>query len=229
LAQRAGSDDGGKCGADACSKLADAIHADYDPAGKTCTTVVRVDYLRLTLLGYSFSCGGYGQVDEATARATAQAVLGVSSYWSLISGPNPEDDYVFYNPPADIGGVGVVSARSGLPVFGGSIVWMGANRITYPTSWKPASELGAGCSAVGDVRSLRFLDLTMGAANATQSDADKAVKQVWSTALPAGFAKGQYVFDGMVLLFPSTVPPDDGDFNPATAEWIVVINTGWLE
>ena len=48
---------------------------------------------------------------------------------------------------------------------------------------------------------------------------------VWGTALPDGLSKSGYVFDAMVLLYPPTV----GDFDPQVAEWVVLVNSGWLE
>jgi hypothetical protein len=36
---------------------------------------------------------------------------------------------------------------------------------------------------------------------------------------------GGYPFDAAVLLCPRTV----GDFDPSTAEWVVSIQSGWLE
>ena len=56
-------------------------------------------------------------------------------------------------------------------------------------------------------------------------EAKMALEKVWNSALPIGLAKGGYIFDAMVLLYPRTV----GALNPATAEWIVLVNSGWLE
>jgi hypothetical protein len=224
-----GVDDGALCSSEACGQLSDIIAGANYGSGERCTAVVRVGYRSLAALGYAVFCANSGQVDEATARATAQTVLGIPTWWELISGPNPQNEYVFYNRPGDIGGVGVVSVRNGLAVFGGSIVWTGPNQIEYPTSWRSASELGAGCPVIMDVPGFPLVDLTMGAANATDLDAYKATQKVWETALPAGISKGgQALRDGMVLLYPRTEPPDQSGFNPDTAEWIVMINTEWL-
>ena len=48
---------------------------------------------------------------------------------------------------------------------------------------------------------------------------------VWLTAVPLAMAKANYVFDAMVLLYPRSVFA----FEPGTAEWIVMVNGGWLE
>lgn len=65
-------------------------------------------------------------VPTASARATAEASAGFGAAGQALSGANPEDEYVFWQSPGDFGGVGVVSVRSGLAVFGGSIVWGGS-------------------------------------------------------------------------------------------------------
>ena len=57
------------------------------------------------------------------------------------------------------------------------------------------------------------------------ADVDAALAVVWQTALPEGLWQGGYVFDAAVLLYPRTV----GAFDPATAEWVALVNSGWLE
>ena len=52
-----------------------------------------------------------------------------------------------------------------------------------------------------------------------------AVAVVGQTAVPAAFVTGGYNFDIVVLRYPRSV----GEFNPDTAEWIVLWNGGWLE
>ena len=52
-----------------------------------------------------------------------------------------------------------------------------------------------------------------------------ALAPVWQTALPSGMWQNNYVFEEVVLLYPRSV----GVFDPATAEWIVLVNGGWLE
>ena len=53
----------------------------------------------------------------------------------------------------------------------------------------------------------------------------EAAYAVLDTALPAAFWQWGYVFDIMVLLYPRSV----GAFNPTTAEYIVLLNAGYLE
>jgi hypothetical protein len=53
----------------------------------------------------------------------------------------------------------------------------------------------------------------------------EAAEVVLATALPAAFARWGGVLDTVVLLYPRSV----GVFNPTTAEYIVLLNAGWLE
>jgi hypothetical protein len=48
---------------------------------------------------------------------------------------------------------------------------------------------------------------------------------VHHTSLPAALWKGGYVFNAIVLRYPRTV----GAFDPTTAEWIILLNGGYLE
>ena len=49
-------------------------------------------------------CGSYGATDEAGARVTAQADTGYGDDAQLLGGPSPQDEWVLWEPPADIGG-----------------------------------------------------------------------------------------------------------------------------
>lgn len=189
------------------------------------TVVVRLDHDSLNVLGYAVVAGAYGGVDEATARAVSQAASGYGTQGTLLSGADPADDWVFYQSPGDFGGVGVVSARTGLAVFGGSIIWMGTGDITWPTSWSPASDLASGCSASdGGFGTTRGFDLVTGGALST-GDVDAVLAAVADTAVLPAIWHGGYAFDAVVLRYPRSV----GVFDPTTAEWIVLISGGWLE
>lgn len=190
----------------------------------TCTTLVRLDYQTLTVKSYHLECAPYAATSESAARATAEADTGYGQGNQLISGANPEDEYVFWEPAGDFGGAGVVNARNGKSVFGGSVVWDGAGQITYPDSFLPAALLGPGCGSLAPKTTARGFDLGSGLA-LPQGDVDAAVDVVWSTALPDGLWQNSYVFDAMVLLYSPTV----GAMDPATAEWLVLVNSGWLD
>src|SRR5262249_28271300 len=99
---------------------------------RMCTAVVRLSYQGLGLRGYRIICGPSYVPTEAGARARAQIETGFGEKGQLISGPSPQDELVFWEAPSPAGGAGVVSARSGASVFGGSIVSSGDGHITYP-------------------------------------------------------------------------------------------------
>jgi hypothetical protein len=53
----------------------------------------------------------------------------------------------------------------------------------------------------------------------------EAADVVLATALPSAFARWGSLLDVVVLLYPRSV----GAFDPSTAEYIVLLNAGWLE
>jgi len=218
-----GGGQGGQGGAAACAAQVEAI-AQQAAGTVTCTSVVRLDYASRAILGYRIQCGPYAQSTEAEARAAAQAQTGYGAAGQSLAGAMPQDDFVFYEPPGDFGGVAAVSARNGLPVFGGGIVWSGTGEITWPAAWDPAAGLGADCATSTTPPAARGFDLRDASA-LPAADVDAALAVVWQTALPEGLWRGGYVFDAVVLLYPRSV----GAFDPSTAEWVVLVNSGWLE
>jgi hypothetical protein len=208
-----------------CEQLADEIAAQAGGV-HTCTSVVRLDYQTLSMKAYRILCAPYSATNEAAARATAQQDTGYGAMGALLSSPPspPEDEWVFWQAPGDFGGVGVVNARNGTSVFGGSVVWDGKGAITYPATFNPPEALGEGCVTSIMKPPARGFDL-VGVEALTQAEVDAALDVVWKTALPEGLWKPGYVFDAMVLLYPPTV----GDFDESVAEWIVLVNSGWLE
>jgi hypothetical protein len=217
-ADAAGPDTNGACEA-ATATLAAQLYAKI----QAYSVVVRLDHDTLAPLGYAVVAGPYKSLDESAARAEATAQTGYGA-GALLSGPNPEDAWVFYESPGDFGGVGVVSARTGLSVLGGSIVWDGAGDLTWPKTWSPASDLASGCPISGGLGTHRGFDLVTGDALASK-DLDSALAVVATTAIPAAMWQGGYAFDAVVLRYPRTV----GGFDPSTAEWIVILSGGWLE
>lgn len=208
-----------------CVAAIAALQAElYAKMGQTCSVVVRLDYQTRAILGYQVFCGNYAATDEKAARATAQADTGYGASGKMINPAPAEDAYVFYVSPGDFGGAAVVSKRSGLSVFGGSIVWAGRGDITYPKSWRPAQDLASGCPIVGAPGPLAGYDLVTGN-KATTAEIAAAHAEVARTAVPAAFWGGGYLFDVVVLKYARGV----GAFDPTTAEWIVIVNGGWLE
>jgi hypothetical protein len=227
LAHAAGHDvqpEGASCAAPAdCQTVIDEI-AKQAGGVQTCTALVRLDYQTLAIKSQHLSCGPYGATNEAQARATAQADTGHGQSGELLSGASPEDEYVFWESAGDFGGAGVVNARNGQSVFGGSVVWNGMGQITYPTSFSPPESLGLGCPSMLGKPPARGFDLGSGRA-LSQAQVDAALAVVWGTALPDGLWQSGYVFDAMVLLY----PPSVGGLDPNVAEWVVLVNSGWLE
>ena len=204
-----------------CNALSAEIAAQTQVIGST-SVVVRLDYTSLKVLGQVAVKGGYaGGMKEQVARDVAQKDTGYGG-GTLLSGPDPEDEWVFFTSAGDFGGSAAVSARTGLTVFGGSTVWAGKGDINYPKDWN-LIDLGSGCPP-RERRPARGFDLGQGQPLA-QAKVDAAVDVVWQTALPAALMQWGYVFDVLVLLYPRSV----GAFDPATAEYVVIVNAGWLE
>ncbi len=207
-----------------CQPAIDALASEmYEKIG-SCTAVVRLDYQTRAVLAYQLFCGPYTTLTEKEARVTAEEDTGYGLDDLMLSPDSPSDEWVFYEPPGDFGGVGVVSARNGLSVFGGSIIWLGTGEITYPTEWRPSSELGSGCDPAGGIPRARGYDLAAGS-ELSDEEVAAAVDAVLDTAIPGAMWQGGYVFDAVVLLYPRTL----GAFDPTQAEWVVLVNGGWLE
>ncbi|MCB9734479.1 MAG: hypothetical protein H6745_17990 [Deltaproteobacteria bacterium] len=208
----------------ACETARDALAGTLYAKQQAFSVIVRLDHDTRAVLGYAIVAGAYAHVDESMARAAAQSATGFGSSGQNLAGADPADDWVFYESPGDFGGVGVVSAHSGLAVFGGGIVWSGAGDITHPASWSPASELASGCPASGGLGTTRGFDLVTGGA-LPAADVKAATDVVLTTAVPSAVWQGGYAFDAVVLRYPRTV----GELDPTTAEWVVIVNGGWLE
>jgi hypothetical protein len=208
-----------------CASTSETLRsALYGSGPQAFTVVVRLSHQTREILGFQVIAGKYHAPTEQEAKATAQADTGFGDTSRALHTPNPSDEYVWYETPGDLGGVGVVSARTGLAVFGGGIVWDGAGEISYPKTWRPVAELGPGCRANVDPRPSHGFDLISGHTLA-QTDVEAALDVVKRTALPDSIASGGSWFDSVVLRYPRTV----GGFNATTAEWIVLVNGGWLE
>lgn len=215
---------GGTAGASAdCSAFVDAI-ASQTAGQESCTAVVRVSFASHAIVSSAIVCGAANVIDETTARSKATADTGHGD-GTLLTGSAPPDEWVFFKLPSDLGGVGVVSARSGLSVFGGSIIWAGSGSMTYPKSWDSAS-LGSNCPAVAKP-STRGFDLAQAGSPLAQAQIDQAMGVVWDSALAQGLSKNGSILDALVLLYAPEVGytgPDGAGFNPKTAEYDVLVN-----
>jgi hypothetical protein len=222
----------------ACAATVDAISARASAKIGSCTTVVRVDAVSRAILGSSMFCGPYGSTTEAAARDRAKQETGVGSCFSppSITGTFPTDDFVFYQAATAAacaccgdGWVTAVSARNGQTVLGAKVLFGEGDGLVFPATWSPASELGLDCPSSVHPPPARGFDLTgLGAIGGTPAalDAptlDAALSAVWGTALPLGLWKNGYVFDAVVLRYGAQAVA------PAHVEWLVLLNSGWLE
>lgn len=208
-----------------CAELARALGAELGGV-KACTTTVRLKMTTLEPLGFDVACGPYAGGDEAAAAAAAEAATGFGADARQVAGAHPADAWIFVETPSDFGGIAVVSARTGLPVFGGGVVWGGRGEITHPKSWRPPSALGLGCGEATRVPlpTMRAFNLA-GETTPAPRGATDALAVAWATALPDAIAPVGYVFDAVVLAYPRTAGADD----PESAEWVVFVDSGWLE
>jgi hypothetical protein len=115
-----------------------------------------------------------------------------------------------------------VNVRGGFSVFGGSIVYSGAGEITCPATWRPPAEIGPNCGPPArEPPPVRGISLD--SATFDEASAQAALDRVWSTALPEGLWPSGYVFDAVVVLYSRSA-----EFDSTRAEWIVMVNCGWL-
>ncbi len=231
---------GGSAGFDAgspvCQAAANKLADELGGAASSCTVAVRLSS-SFAIQGYAVFCSGYAKPDEATARNQAQTDTGLTYGCSpapSLTGSQPGDEFVFLEPATAAacaccgdGWVAAVSARNGLTVFGQPLL-MGAkpDGKGYPAIWKPASDLASHCPAPAPLPSARGFDFAgFSSQGAKLDDASihSALEAVWQTALPAAYAKKQYIFDAVVLRSAGTF------MDSVPADYIVLVNSGWLE
>ncbi len=212
---------GGGAGASGCDKLVSDMQEQLRTNG-TCSTVVRLDHQSLAPIGYVCICGDYTTTSEATARANAQADTGYGQ-GKLLSGPAPADESVFCSSPSDLGAVSAVSARSGMPLFGGSIVLSGAGTVNYLSIWQTAG-LGVGCGPTAVSLSIRGFELR-GGYELPEPELLKVAEVVLSSAIARAMTRMGNITDALVLLYPRTV----GTFELTTVEYVVILNQDAFE
>ncbi|MFI5299456.1 MAG: hypothetical protein ACHREM_15295 [Polyangiales bacterium] len=222
-----------------CDALAAAIAAKIVPSTGSCTTVVRLDGTTMSPIAYQMICGAHGATNESEALKQAISDTGIPGAGCFggasVSGATPADEYVFFAPASagacaccGDGWVGAVSARTGLTVLGGAITIGSGDGLIFPKSWSPASELGSDCPNTVAVPTLRGWNVTeLGGPASTPPTLDAATlsaaaNALQSTALLQALAQQSYLFDGVVLKYVAQV-------GGASAEVIVLLNSGWLE
>jgi hypothetical protein len=208
-----------------CEEEIAAIAAELGGSDSwSCTAVVRLDYLTYELIGYQFICGEHTTVTEEDAHWAVYADTCLDwEYDEVLHEPDPDDVFVFIEYPSDMGCVGVVSADTGLTVFGASIVWMGTGWIMHPDpdEWQEPAGLGSGCPWTSEIPIASAFDL-VSEDEWTDDMVDEAADVVRDTALPAAFERAGSVYHAVVLRYPRSV----GEFVPERAEWIVLVNGG---
>lgn len=191
----------------------------YAESGQACSVVLRLDQAYV-LLGYQVFCGPYVATDEQAARAAVLRDTGHTA-GKMLNTVDAQDVYVFYQAPLDFGGAAVVSKRSGLTLIGAVFGWQQGGGISYPRTWRAASELGSDCPPVGTGAPL--VGYTLGGSAVSASDLKAVFEVVERTAVPAAFMTEGYLFDVVALTYNTS--PVAGH----KPEWIVIVNGGWLE
>jgi hypothetical protein len=222
-----------------CDVIAERISARIVPAQGSCTTIVRISRDDV-ITGVHLFCGAYKSIDEASARkqSIADTGFGVVGCFASpsVTGATPKDDFVFFQAPSAAacaccgdGAFTAVSARNAMTVLGGAITFGPGKGLAFPAAFDPPSDFGLECVAPFPIIPSRGFDLTSeespGSPAPPLDDAtvQSRMKIVWHTALPAGIAKKHYLFDAVVLKY----TPDAT--STVNQEWIVMLNSGWLE
>ncbi len=183
------------------------------------TVTVRLDHNTFNPIGYAVIGGAPGTISEEDARTAANEDTTFGD-GAMLNPADPNDAYVFFSAPGDFGGASAVDALTGKTVFGGSIVWMGAGEISYPTDWRGGDELAPGCPSDTGITGSNHYDLVDGTTLSAE-DAAAAINALKNTALPAAMARVEGMYTGRVVVirYPRTV----GAFDPSTAEWIILL------
>ncbi len=132
----------------AATRFANALWSRL-PEGGVLVLRVRADTLSIAHFHAEPRAGK--TIDEATARETVAKTLyegapfpGSASYESLA---DPASGFfVFYAPPLDFGGLGIVGTDSALH-FAARVVWGGsvATDLKVPTAWETTPDLAGAC------------------------------------------------------------------------------------
>mgnify|MGYP001178210409 CR=1 FL=1 len=163
----------------AASHLGGAVNAAK--AGDVCTSV-----LHLAEGGprYSVSCGPATTVTQASAEALFTEPNYGPPYWGLAQDALPEA-YVFFHDPADFGGVGVVSAQSGMLVARVKTMWLSSTSVADPppNNWSTPAACRSS-AALPTAKGLRLRGGQIPIVDPLEPGAvDEALKQLSNTPL----------------------------------------------
>lgn len=207
-----------------CEAIADAIAQEMEPG--YCTAVLRFAFETNEPRGHAFVCSpvaSHPTEDEARERANAEVVYDMepdvkAGEGELASGAGPESQWVFFKSPLDFGGVAVVSAVTGEPVFGGSIVWAGTGKIAMPEKWSTA-DLGSGCADSESPLPVTRIELGLSSMFG-EFDSSAVEAAGVGSVLPRIWGSFRGALDGATLL---VYPRSVGTFAPSQAEYVLFI------
>jgi hypothetical protein len=207
-----------------CDTASDALAAELYAVTGACTLALRLDYENKSFLGYQVFCGEYRQISARDASEQAATDTGYGLDGTVLSADSTDGPHLFYSAPVDSGWIAGVDRNNGLSVFGGAILATGEGEINYPTSWRDPADIAEGCASSGMYTVTRGYDLRTGG-SLPSTDVDAVLARVANTIVIDAFYVGGYIFDATVLLYPRTT----SSFDPAKAEWVVLLSGGWLE
>lgn len=195
------------------AKLSELVTSD------ACATIVRVSYGGTKVLGWQIRCDVPGPLSESSARMELGPYVApptrLADYkWVTTSSPDP---WVLFHAPSDFGGVGVGSFHTGKLLFAGGVVWSGRGDITFPSTFRPGSELDMTCAAT----SFSWVPRYFTTASEMGDVAVSIAGVVYQSPLPHALKKRHSSLHAWVLGYARTV----GVFDPAGAEWIVVVES----
>ena len=171
------------------------------------------------ILGYQLICGPYRKPPPTDEEALyAEYACGSE----VLSPMNPIDEYIFYSW-AGSGCASAVSVETGLTVFSGEIGCQATGRITYPTEWRPSSELGSECRSSVSMPTARGYDLTFdGGPILTDTEVESVLRVITNTAVFDAFSENGTIHSAVVILYTREYCWP----YPEAMEWIVLINGG---
>jgi len=201
---------------------------------ETCTVVVRVDSVSLAATGHVLVCGPRNVVDEAGARASANAAPKVDGFEKIgtgdvLSGSAPSDVWLFHEIIGDFGHISAVSAANGATVFWGSLLWSAApltgptlagvrvGAPQAPTAWG-TTEIGSGCHPSPAV-ARRDWEIRVGQNTDPTATPEQAAERVLGSALLHGVSANLPLTNAVTLHYGVSVSTTH-----PISEYIVIVN-----
>ncbi len=183
-----------------------------------CMIVARFDSQTLAPLGFHPTCGAQPGtfLEEAEARELSECCGGGERI-------SPADDIevmVFYEQPADFGGVFVFSNHMVETAFEATMVWDGQGEILEPTQWEDPELMGSGCDPAIPAF-VRSYDLINGGNPIPEEDLQPLLAAVFSTALVPAMLEAPEAELRVTDVF---LYGRDGEGNPEDQEYIVLLS-----